>query len=112
MSTSEGGKKIPEWSIFDRLDEVEKITLELMEKAGITEPTLKETSTKARDAIILAEYAFVLGAGFNIAHDPHPRVAKDASISLLKKAGLSQEILDGLDAFLIALCEAAEKGKL
>ena len=44
MSTPEGGKRIPEWSIFDRLDEVEKITLEQMEKTDTIEPTLKNTT--------------------------------------------------------------------
>ena len=47
----------PEWSLFDRLDELESITLQLMEKADTAEPTLKGTSTIAKDARILAIFA-------------------------------------------------------
>ena len=108
MSTHEGEKKMPEWSIFDRLDEVEKITLELMEKADTTEPTLKEASILLKDAIILATYAlyfhFVITSKGRDA-----RKLKDGYIGVLKSAGLSKSSLESIHESLIKLCEAIEE---
>ncbi len=99
----------PEWSIFDRLDELEDITLKLMEKADTAEPTLKGTSTVARDASILASYAFALGVGHQILKVSNPRATKDKCIQLLKEAGLSEQIVNKLDGWLVKACEAQEK---
>ena len=61
MSTSDGiSKKIPEWSLFERLDELENITLELMDKPDDTEPTLSEIQTTLNDAHNLAQIAVLL----------------------------------------------------
>jgi hypothetical protein len=109
MGTPEGEKKIPEWHLFDRIDELEKITLELMDKTDTTEPTLKETSAQVQDAIMLAEYGVFVGVGPLIVKDPNPRLAKETFIGVLRKAGLSQKILGDLDASLTALCVAIEE---
>ena len=92
----------PEWSLFDRLDELEDITLKLMEKAETTEPTLKDTA-------ILAETAFLLGVGLEIVNAPNRIEAKDATIAFLKVSGLSKEKLDRMDELVTAICEAAGK---
>jgi len=101
----------PEWSIFDRLDELENITLELMEKADTSEPTLKDTSTMARDAIILALFAF--GAAFleSATDVQNPRAQKDRYISSLKQVGLSPKMLEVTERVLIQMCELIEEAK-
>jgi len=99
----------PEWSIFARLDELEDITLKLMEKADTTEPTLKDTSTVARDARILAELAFILGFGAYIHYASKPIELKDKLLGAFKKQGLSGEILDSLEKFMTARCEDIER---
>ncbi len=109
MSTPEGEKKIPEWSIFDRLDELEDITLKLMEKTDVTEPTLEETSVVARDAKILADYALTISFGLAIAGHSNPREGKDILLKLLKDAGLSKEMLVSEAKLLLQVCEAKER---
>ncbi len=101
----------PEWSIFDRLDEIEDITLKLMEKADITEPTLKDTTTIAREARILAWYG--IGMGFlETAQDlPNPRALKDNIIRSLNNLGLSQRTLKTMEEMLIKMCEVIEEAK-
>ena len=102
MSTPEGEKRIPEWGIFDRLDELEKITLELMEKTDTTEPTLKDTA-------VLAEVAFLLGVGFHIVEARDSMLAKNVSMDILKAAGLSEGKLDAMDKLLTATYQATQK---
>ncbi len=101
----------PEWSIFDRLDELEGITLELMEKAETAEPTLKETTVSARDARILA--IFALGTAFAVSAGDvqNPRALKDGYISNLKQVGLSQKMLGVAEKVLIEMCKLIEKAK-
>ena len=108
MGTPEGEKRIPEWSVFDRLDELEKITLEQMEKTDTIEPTLKEVSRLLKDAIILATYALYFN--FTItSKDRDARKLKDGYISILKNTGLSKSSLESVHESLITLCEAIEK---
>lgn len=109
MSTPEGEKKMPQWSIFDRLDEIEDITLKLMEKTDITEPTLNKTSTMARDALILARYSFILGFYATCHNDDNPRKDRDDSIQILMEAGLGEETLKWLEDILTETCNIIEK---
>ena len=81
----------PEWSIFDRLDELEDITLGLMEKTDTTEPTLKNTSTVARDAITIAKLGFMLAFRLQAIGASNPRAEKNKCIDLMKRVGLSGE---------------------
>ena len=99
----------PEWNIFGRIEELEDIALKLMEKADITEPTLKDMSTVARDARISAEFGFILGFDAYIHYAPKPIELKDKLIGVFKKQGLSREILDSLEKFMAATCEDVEK---
>ena len=101
----------PEWALFDRLDELEDITLKLMEKADITEPTLKNTSATARDARILALNALALAFFASAKESPNPRVLKDAVIDSLKPAELSLEIREFLEEILIKICDILEEAK-
>ena len=111
MSTSEGKKKIPEWHLFDRLDELEKIILEQMEKTDTIEPALKNTVTTAKDASTIA--LFALGTGFMaIAQDfPNPRALKDRYIRSLNGVGLSQRMSKIAENVLIEMCELIEKAR-
>ena len=98
----------PEWSIFDRLDELEDITLGLMEKADVTEPTLENTSTVARDASILAHLGFLLAFTSTAARSSVPRETKDRWIHVLKASGLSEKMLNLVEEFMITICESVE----
>jgi hypothetical protein len=100
---------IPEWSIFDRLDELEKITLEQMEKTDTIEPTLKNMAIVARDAIILARHALWFGFVHSVAFGRNPRELKDSQLELLKKAGLSGEQLQWLEQAMILVCKLFER---
>ena len=110
ISTSEGEKKIPEWHFFDRLNELEKIALELMEKTDTTEPSLKNATIRATDASIVA--LFALGSTFMVTASDvsNPRALKDRYINALEQSGLSQRMLGIAKRFLIKMCELIEKG--
>ena len=96
----------PEWSIFDRLEELEDITLKLMEKTETAEPTLKSVSTVAKDASILARYAILFAFTSSVADkSDDPRRLKDTYIEFLKRAGLSEEQLKRLRDRLVTVCE-------
>ncbi len=111
MNTPEGEEKIPEWHIFDRIEELEDITLKLMEKADTTEPTLKGTSTMAGDARILALFAFATAFMALAADAKNPRAIKDSYINNLRKVGLSRKLSELVGSLLIDLCERIEKAK-
>ena len=76
MSESER-KKLPEWGIFDRLSELEDITLKLMEKDDTIEPTLKNIAVIAEDARIIAKWALTLSAAWAIEKTSEHRQFKD-----------------------------------
>jgi len=99
----------PEWHIFDRLDELENITLELMEKADTTEPSLKNTSARAHDASILALFALVTAFGAVASDVQNPRALKDGYIVNLKRAGLSQKMLELAGNVLVQMCKLIEE---
>ena len=99
----------PEWSIFDRLDELEDITLKLMEKADTTEPTLKEVSPIARDASILAKQGFIFSFINYAVKASNPRETKDMWIRILKTNGLSEKTLDSMEKLMFGVCESIEK---
>ena len=103
----------PEWSIFDRLDELEKITLEQMEKADTIEPTLKNTATAAKDARNLALFSLAMSfMSFALAaHLENPRKLKDSYIKGLKHLRLNQKLLEVVDSSLIEMCELLEETK-
>ena len=111
MSTPEGEKKMPEWSIFDRLDELEDITLKLWEKADTTEPTLKDIAIAVRDVHILATAAFGIGFWLIALGLKNPRALEDDYIHGFKKAGLSQKRLEFVEGLLTAACEHIEESK-
>ncbi len=109
MSTPEGEKKIPEWHLFDRLDELEEITLKLMEKADTTEPTLKGTAVVARDALILAINSLVLLFFENVYKSDNPRRERDSFIQILMGSGLSEDTLKWIEDSLTKTCKFIEK---
>ena len=109
MSTPEGEKGIPEWHLFDRLSELEDITLKLMEKADTTEPTLKETTALARDAFMLAILAFGSSFAADAIKAGNPRALKDRDIATFKKLGVSEETLKDVEEILVHICEELEK---
>lgn len=111
MNTPEGeDKKIPEWSIFDRLDELEDITLKLMEKADTTEPTLRETSSTTRDARLLAELAFTLAFSAYLGDSSDkPIELKDKLIGILESQGLSEKLFEPISNYMVNATKRFEK---
>lgn len=106
----EEGKKIPEFFIFDRLDELEDITLKLMEKADTTTPTLKETSRIARDTRLLAEFAFILSFSAYIGDSSDkPIELKDKLIGILKSQNVSEELFERISNYLVNATKRFEK---
>jgi len=105
----------PEWDIFGRIEELEDITLELagaFESAG--KPDAESTPGEAaaalpRDTIILAQNAFILGFRALVALSSRPRKMKDRWVGFLKKQGLSKEVLNSLEEWMVAICDAIEK---
>ena len=101
----------PEWGIFDRLDELEKIILEQMEKTDTIEPTLKDTSTTARDARILALNAYAWAFFASAIEALNPRALKDTAIDSLRPAELSPKTREAVEEVLIKICELIEEVK-
>ena len=99
MSKSESkSKKMPEWNIFDRLDELDYITVQLMDKPKAGEPTLTEIQTMLKDASILARFGVLLAFSHH-STQANIRKARKLQVSILKhlgNQGLSQESLKWL----------------
>jgi len=112
MSTPEGEKKIPQWSIFDRLDELEDITLELMTKTEATEPTLKETSALARDASIVARLGVAFGFISMLAMSRDPGMTTRVWTKMLDKTeDLSKEEASLIKSIMTDVLEFIEEQK-
>ncbi|MBA7483403.1 hypothetical protein ES707_18918 [subsurface metagenome] len=98
----------PEWSIFDRLDELEDITLGLMEKAETTEPTLKDAYNIAKDASILGKLGFLLAFVHTAVRASNPRETKGTWTHVLKVSGLSESVLKSVEDSMVKVCESVE----
>ena len=101
------GKKIPEWSIFERLDELEDIALNLMDKTDKADPALHELTISSEDAEIMAKYGIWAMFIMNCKLGADPRAGKTLVIKQLKEWGLSekslnwvQEALSGISDFV------------
>ncbi len=103
----------PEWNIFSRLEELEDITLKIMEKAETTAPTLNDIATTAKDARNLAIFGVAMSfVSFALsAHLENPRKLKDSYIKGLKHLRLNQKLLEVVDSSLIEICELLEETK-
>jgi len=110
MDTSEGeGKKTPEFLIFDRIDELENISLKLMEETEATKPTLENVQSLANDTLILAELALVLSFINYSKGSKKYRYYKDDFIEHLRKRGLSTEKLDLINKYFTWACRGFDK---
>ena len=107
MSTSKGeGKSIPEWSIFERLDELETITLNLMDKTEFAEPTLQNIGVTLKDANVMAKYALLLAFG-HLAAVGNPEYAehlRDSFLQHLKSMGLSPASIEWSKEMMTYYC--------
>ncbi len=104
MSTSE-------WSIFDRLDELEEITLNIMEKTDSAEPRLKDTLITTRGTWMLAFNAYALAFLAGAVDAPNPRALKDAAIDSFQHPELSPKTQEVIEEVLIKACEFIEKAE-
>ncbi|MFB0559179.1 MAG: hypothetical protein ACETVS_01410 [Dehalococcoidales bacterium] len=107
------GKQTPEWNIFDRLDELEDITLKLMEKVDEAEPMLKNVASMLKDALIMGQ----VGIYFNFVSVARLvrrdyRKGRDIFIRNLKSQGLSKERLEEVEHTLTQFCERIEKKRV
>ena len=110
MSESEGeGKKLPEWSIFDRLDELEDITLDLMGKADRVEPSLETINDSVQDTVLMAKYGIWLT--FLLASKDNTKYVelKDAILKQLRDIGVGEQPLQSLSNSLNSACDAIKE---
>ena len=114
--------KTPEWSIFDRLEELEDITLQLMGKTDAADPKITDISTKVKqiekveaialDAARLAALG-VLAAFVAIATDESTkaRIIKDTLLVVAKHFDITLELRQWLATALTGLCDDIEGGR-
>ena len=105
-------KKMPEWSIFDRIDELEDLTLKLMDKTEQAEPALKDIVSLLNDAIIMGKagiiFSFIIAS--KVAGHEY-RKGRDIFIEELKRQGLSKGRLEEVEHNLTELCKLIEERK-
>ena len=102
--------KTPKFFIFDRIDELENITLELMDKTSSVEPTLKSTSESANDAVKLAQLTFILQFSLFIRQNPdRAKRILDHWSGLLKALDVNEQIYKNLRSFMTELYGRQEK---
>lgn len=110
MSKAEGkDKKLPEWSIFDRLDEVEGIALELMDKTDKAEPVANRITLASKDATIMAKYGIWAMFITACTQGADPQAGKKLIIKQLEEWGLSEQPLQWLQKALASIVDLAEK---
>ena len=111
MSKEGNSKKIHEWSIFDRLDEVENITLDLMDKTDKVIPEMGNVALTSQDALIMARYG--LWAFFNLMcmQGRDPAAGRDIFLRQLKDWGLSKKSLSWLKKAFGDIVDYAGKQK-
>jgi len=92
---------------------LEEATLELIEKAVTTAPTLNDIANTAKDARSLVIFGVAMSfVSFALAaHLENPRKLKDSYIKGLKSLRLNQKLLEVVDSSLIEICELLEETK-
>lgn len=110
--------------LFKRVEELKhtlrreqaKDVLETLEMQGkvvdmvkITAERVKSVEDQSNDNFILALSAFLLGFSVGAVESSNPRKFKDTWVQHLKKQGLSTEVTNLLERWMIAICEAGEK---
>jgi len=100
----------PEFFLFDRIDELEKISLELIEKTDTVEPVLKDTATMAKDNLIVATYAYVFAFTALALRNPRgTRKQKDEMLNRFKRLGMSAKRLETLSEAMTVVCNVVEE---
>jgi len=84
--------QVPEWSVFDRLDQVE-LTANDSQRIGLFAFTLAFVSAGQRSPKTC-------------------RKAKDQSLSILKKWGVSNNVYAWLEEFMNEACDMIEEGSV
>lgn len=105
----EEGKKIPEWSIFERLEEIEDIALELMDKTDKSEPALNELASSSEDAMIMAKYGIWAMFIMSCKSGADPRAGEKLIIKQLKEWGLGEKSLNWVQEALSGISDFVEK---
>ena len=82
-------EKKPEWDVFGRIEELEDITLEVMDKLKVAEPKVAGAAQTAYEGFTLALLALFLAFPIFAAHSSNPRAQKDFYIGLLRKGKIS-----------------------
>ena len=100
---SEGKRKVPEFFIFDRLDELENITLELMEKADVEKPSVEGALRLAKHASTIAEYGFLLafrGAVDKAGNKKVAKAMKDLLFKGIREGAVIERRVDVIESIL------------
>lgn len=102
--------EIPEWSIFDRIEGLEAVALELREKTEATKPTLEYIRTIAWDAHLLALFNFMEHFMNSAIARPHrARAVRDSWLEQFKKFHMNKSTLDILYHAMTIICNEVEK---
>jgi len=96
MAMANEESSTPEWDLFKRLEGLESTST-------VTKPAI-------HDALVLAKMALALTFVNRTVRFPRgARKLKDDIIGLAKRAGVSQESLEGVEVLLSPICEIAEQ---
>jgi hypothetical protein len=92
-----------------RVETLEDVSLELLEKAGTFKPDFKDAATTAADANTMAKYAFLLGFAVDISGAADPRERMSKWIRILNSAGLSKEAMEWIEGWMSTLVHLSEE---
>jgi hypothetical protein len=103
-------RETPEWNIFDRLDELENITLDLMDKTVATEPTLRNTTNVATEALSLATVALVIAfTSASVSNPPITRRLRGICVRLLERQSVSKKTVENLASRMATISEIMDR---
>jgi hypothetical protein len=88
--------KTPEWDFFKKVEDLEDITLEAMEKVDKTELEIQDTATLAKDSSILAKHlaSLMFVVMYRMSSRTRVEETRDIWIKHLKKRGLSNRVIE------------------
>jgi hypothetical protein len=101
-----------EWDIFSRIEGLEEITLDLMEKGEAVEPNIKSLTENLREIDSLAMITMIM-LYIKVAGDrPNSsRVIKDYLIDLLKEVGVGNTRINYMEKYMLRFCEKIEANR-
>ena len=102
---------IPEWDVFKRIDELETVTLKIMDQTDKAEPTLKEMQSVLKDFGIISRTALMLSFmnWARVIKPQYVRKHRDMWLKYLKDQQLSETSIEWVNEMMTQICEIKEK---